>query len=108
MCVFTKSILNLQNSMLIRLPTLSSFPFPHQCQQRDLRFILVDKAEGEIATKVNNWLLDGKLDGIELYGNVFKWYTETSGLGLKEQAAKLMRPVQAAKEENIAESIELW
>ena len=34
----------------------------------------------------------------ELYGNVYKWYTETSGLGLAQQAQKLMEP-QAAKSE---------
>ena len=39
---------------------------------------------------------------------MYKWFTETPGVGLAEQAAKLMRPAQAAKEENIAEAIELW
>ena len=43
-----------------------------------------------------------------MYAEVYKWFTETSGLGLSEQAAKLMHPKQAAKEEDIAEAIELW
>ena len=43
-----------------------------------------------------------------MYAEVYKWFTETSGLGLMEQAAKLMDPKQASKEEEIAEAIELW
>ena len=43
-----------------------------------------------------------------MYVEVYKWFTETSGLGLMEQAAKFMHPAQATKEENIAEAIELW
>ena len=43
-----------------------------------------------------------------MYAEVYKWFTETSGLGLMEQVATLMRPAQAAKEENISEGIALW
>ena len=43
-----------------------------------------------------------------MYAEVYKWFTETSGLGLMEQAAKAMSPNQAAKEENISEAIERW
>ena len=43
-----------------------------------------------------------------MYADVYKWFTETSGLGLSEQAGILMNPKQAAKEEDIAEAIELW
>ena len=46
--------------------------------------------------------------GIMMYAEVYKWFTETSGLGLMEQAAKLMHPKQAAKEEDIADVMELW
>ena len=43
-----------------------------------------------------------------MYAEVYKWFTETSGRGLTEQAARLMDPNPAAKEENIADVIELW
>ena len=36
----------------------------------------------------------------------FGWFTQTSGLGLMEQAAKLMNPKQASKETDVAEAIE--
>ena len=43
-----------------------------------------------------------------MYAEVYKWFTETSGLGLTEQAALLMNPKAAGKEEEIAEAIEVW
>ena len=43
-----------------------------------------------------------------MYAEVYRWITETSGLGLMEQAAALMHPKQARKEDDIAESIEAW
>ena len=46
--------------------------------------------------------------GIRMYAEVYKWFTETSGVGLLEQVAKLVRPKQVAKEEDVVEAIELW
>ena len=43
-----------------------------------------------------------------MYAEVYKWFTETSGLGLTKQAALLMNPKAASKEEDIAEVIETW
>ena len=43
-----------------------------------------------------------------MYAEVYKWFTETSGLGLTEQAALLMNPKAASREEDIAEVIETW
>ena len=43
-----------------------------------------------------------------MYAEVYRWFTETAGLGLAEQAAQLMNPKAAAKEEDIANAIELW
>ena len=43
-----------------------------------------------------------------MYAEVYKWFTETSGQGLMEQTALMMNPKQAAKEEDIAEAIEMW
>ena len=43
-----------------------------------------------------------------MYADVYKFFTETSGRGLSQEVQKLMKPNQAAKEENIAEEIEAW
>ena len=43
-----------------------------------------------------------------MYAEVHKWFTDTSGLGLTEQAALLMNPKAAGREEEIAEVIETW
>ena len=73
----------------------------------DLEFILVDKSRvgSDILHRVNNARPKG---GIMMYAEVYRWFTETSGLGLAEQAALLMNPKAAAKEEEIAVAIELW
>ena len=46
--------------------------------------------------------------GMYTYLNVYKWFTETSGLGLAEQAAKLMNPQAAKNNYEIAEKVEEW
>ena len=46
--------------------------------------------------------------GINMYAEVYRWFTETSGLGLMDQAAKQMDPKPAAKEADVAEAIEQW
>ena len=43
-----------------------------------------------------------------MYAEVYKWFTETSGMGLTEQTAQFMRCKTAAKEEDILGAIELW
>ena len=43
-----------------------------------------------------------------MYAEVYKWFTETSGQGPMEQTALMMNPKPAAKEEDIAEAIEMW
>ena len=40
-----------------------------------------------------------------MYAEVYKSFTETSGLGLADQTARLMDPKPAAKEEEVAEAI---
>ena len=71
----------------------------------DLSFILVDKAKlrSEIFNRIQNLKAEG---GIKMYAEVYRWFTETSGLGLMGQAAKLMDPKQASKEADVAEAIE--
>ena len=73
----------------------------------DLEFILVEKAKmgSDILQRVTNVQEYG---GCRMYAEVYKWFTETSGLGLAEQTARLMDPKPAAKEEEVAEAIELW
>ena len=43
-----------------------------------------------------------------MYVEVYKWFTDTSGLGLAEQMGLLMNSKAAIKEEDIAEVIETW
>ena len=43
-----------------------------------------------------------------MYAEVYKLFTDTSGLGLMEQASKLMHPKQAIREDEVAEAIEAW
>ena len=71
----------------------------------DLSFILVDKAKlkSEILHRIQNLKAQG---GIKMYAEVYRWFTETSGLGLMEEAAKLMNPKQASKEADVADAIE--
>ena len=73
----------------------------------DLEFILIDKAKpkSDILQRITNLQKHG---GVRMYAEVYKWFTETSGQGLMEQTARMMNPKQAAKEEDIAESIEMW
>ena len=43
-----------------------------------------------------------------MYAEVYKWFTDISGLGLTEQAGLFMNPKPAAQEEDIAGAIEVW
>ena len=40
--------------------------------------------------------------------NLYRWFTEISGLGLTSQAMKLMHPDPPKKEEDIAECLDNW
>ena len=73
----------------------------------DLEFILIDKAKpkSDILQRITNLQKHG---GVRMYAEVYKWSTETSGQGLMEQTALMMNPKPAAKEEDIAEAIEMW
>ena len=42
------------------------------------------------------------------YGVLYRWFTDVSGLGLPEQARRLMQPEPPKKEEDLAESIDGW
>ena len=50
---------------------------------KDLKNVLMEKAEGSIHTKVVNGEDKG---GVYTYTEIYKWFTETSGLGLTKQA----------------------
>ena len=54
---------------------------------KDLKCVLVEKANGTVHTKVVNGLPKG---GVYVYTDIYKWFTETSGLGGMEQVRKLM------------------
>ena len=43
-----------------------------------------------------------------MYAELYRWFTEISGLGFKERAATLMHRKQAAREDEVAQAIEVW
>ena len=46
--------------------------------------------------------------GVYIYTDVYKWFTETSGMGLCNQAMNLMAPDPVKKEEDLTEKVEEW
>ncbi len=42
------------------------------------------------------------------YGVMYRWFTDASGLGLSEQARRLVHPDRPKKEEELAEHVEMW
>ena len=82
------------------------------CQKRgftklnqDLYNIIIDKAEGEAYDKVKNLKVG---EGLTAYMVLHKWFTDVSGMGLAEQARKLMHPDPPKDESGLAEAIETW
>ena len=73
--------------------------------EKDVKCILIEKADGDIHTKMTNARDRG---GAWVYADIYKWSTETSGLALSEHASKLMNPPAAKREDLIAECIEEW
>ena len=73
----------------------------------DLSYILIDKAKigSDILQRIQNVQAQG---GIRMYAEVYRWFTETSGLGLVNQAGEIQNPPPAANEYKIAEEIEKW
>ena len=71
----------------------------------DLEYILIDKAKAksDILQRLTNLQKHG---GIRMYAEVYKWFTETSGLGLAKQARQLMNPPPAQNEYDIAERLD--
>ena len=65
--------------------------------------VLLDKAEGDVAYKKVQSVARG--EGLLAYAKMYTWFTEVSGMGLMEQARKLMHPDAPKKEEDIATAI---
>jgi hypothetical protein len=47
-------------------------------------------------------------NGLNMYATLYRWFTEVSGLGLAEQAKRLMQPDTPKKEEDMAEALDNW
>ena len=71
----------------------------------DVWNILIDKAEMEAYDKIK---MVPKGEGVIAYGIMYRWFTDVSGLGLAEQARKLMHPDPPKREEELAECVEMW
>ena len=50
---------------------------------KDLKTVLVEKGSEMVHTKVVNGMRKG---GVYIYTDMYKWFTETSGLGFMEQS----------------------
>ena len=72
---------------------------------KDLKTVLVEKASGTVHTKVINGMPKG---GLFIYTDIYKWFTETSGLGLMEQVRKLMHPEKVKHEAETITRVEEW
>ena len=71
----------------------------------DIWRVLVDKTEAEAYDKIK-MIPSG--EGLRAYGVVYRWFTDVSGLGLSEQARRLMHPDPPKKEEELSESVDAW
>ncbi len=47
-------------------------------------------------------------EGAIAYGVMYRWFADVAGLGLAEQARRLMHPDPPKKEEDLAEHVEMW
>jgi hypothetical protein len=65
----------------------------------------MDKAEGDTFIKIKSVKEN---DGVSAYLILYRWFTDISGLGLSEQARRLMHPDPAKKEEDLADAIGQW
>ena len=73
--------------------------------EKDLRGVLIEKAVGTVHTRVMSSMPKG---GVYAYVDVYRHFTEMSGLGLTEQAGKLMDPTPAKRGEEISDRVEDW
>ena len=73
---------------------------------RDLYALILDKAEGDAAYKKVQSVKRNQ--GIKGFTILYKWFTEVSGMGLAEQARRLMQPETPKKEVEMAAAIEEW
>ncbi len=71
----------------------------------DVWNILIDYAEAEPYDKIK-MVPNGQR--VVAYGDLYRWFTEVSGLGLAEQAWMVMHPAPPKREEKLAERIEMW
>jgi hypothetical protein len=63
----------------------------------------MDKVEGEAYDKLRGIRED---DWVMGYLTLYKWFAEVSGVGLTEQARRLMHPELPKKEEDLAEAVD--
>ena len=71
---------------------------------QSLYCVLMNKAEGDAYDKMPI----AENEGIVRYSVLYTWYTEISGLGLTEQARRLMDPEAPKNEEDLADAVDNW
>ena len=70
----------------------------------DIWRVLIDKTEAEAYEKIKS-IPQG--EGLKAYGVLYRWFTDVSGLGLAEQARRLMHP-KAPKNQKTWRSTSTW
>ena len=80
--------------------------------ERDLRYVLTEKTEGEALLKLESSNVytgsECTRPGIGGYMRLHFWYTKTTNLGKTVRYARIMQPKQAPNEASVAEYIEKW
>ena len=70
-----------------------------------MKSVLIEKAVGTVHTRVKNSVHKG---GVYAYVDVYRYCTETSGLGVTAQASKLINPDPVKREEDVSDQVEEW
>ena len=71
----------------------------------DLFYILMDKCEGEAASRV---LSVKKGEGLEAYQQIYLWFAGQSGMALSKRMEWVMRPSVPRDDYELAEAFEKW
>ena len=77
----------------------------HKRLAQDLYNIIIDKVEDEAYDRVKNVDVN---NGLQAYMILYRWFTDVSGMGLAEQARRLMHPDPPKDEGGLADAIEAW
>ena len=90
---------------IIKSTELNNYPIDINKLNDDVYFILVDKCEGEAATRVMN---APRGRGIEAYQNIYLWFAGQSGMALTKRMQWVMSPPIPKDDNELSEGLERW